>query len=100
MTTFTELLAMARDNLTHLTAAPAPREALRKVIEAHDIVFALFPDQSERGFDTHLIKGKPIVPTLSDDALAKLPTTAVPCADLEEALALERAFGDGVPGIH
>ena len=95
-----ELLEMARDNLTRFTAAPAPAEALRKAIEAHDIVFALYPDQSPRGFDTYLIKGKPLVPGASEEDLARLPTTAVPCADLEEAIALERAFGDGGPGQH
>ncbi len=95
-----ELLEMARDNLTRFTAAPTPAEALRKAIEAHDIVFALYPDQSPRGFDTYLIKGKPLVPGASEDELARLPTTAVPCADLEEAIALERAFGDGGPGQH
>jgi hypothetical protein len=95
-----ELLEMARDNLTRFTAAPAPAEALRKTIEAHDIVFALYPDQSPRGFDTYLIKGKPLVPNTSAEELARLPTTAVPCADLEEAIALERAFGDGGPGQH
>lgn len=95
-----ELLQMARDNLTRFTAAPAPAEALRKAIEAHAIVFALYPDQSPRGFDTYLIKGKPLVPGASAEELARLPTTAVPCADLEEAIALERAFGDGGPGQH
>ncbi|MCW5690315.1 MAG: hypothetical protein KIT76_17360 [Pseudolabrys sp.] len=95
-----ELLEMARDNLTRFTAAPQPAEALRKAIEAHDIVFALYPDQSPRGFDTYLIKGKPLVPGASAEELARLPTTAVPCADLEEAIALERAFGDGGPGQH
>ncbi|KQZ00828.1 hypothetical protein ASD45_08140 [Pseudolabrys sp. Root1462] len=96
-----QLLQMARDNLTRFTAAPAPAEALRKAIEAHDIVFALYPDSSSaRGFDTYLIKGKPLVPGASQEDLARLPTTAVPCADLEEAIALERAFGDGGRGQH
>ena len=95
-----ELLEMARDNLTRFTAAPQPADALRKAIETHDIVFALYPDQSPRGFDTYLIKGKPLVPGASAEELARLPTTAVPCADLEEAIALERAFGDGGPGQH
>jgi len=95
-----ELLEMARNNLTRFTAAPAPAEALRKAIEAHDIVFALYPDPSPRGFDTYLIKGKPLVPGASEEDLARLATTAVPCADLEEAIALERAFGDGGPGKH
>ena len=53
-----------------------------------------------RGFDTYLIKGKPLVPGASEEDLARLATTAVPCADLEEAIALERAFGDGGPGQH
>lgn len=95
-----QLLEMARDNLTRLTAAPAPAEALRQTIEAHEIVFALYPDESSRGFDTYLIKGKPLVPGASDEQLARFTTTAVPCADLEEALALERSFGDTRPGKH
>ena len=95
-----ELLEMARNNLTRFTAAPAPAEARRQAIEAHDIVFALDPDPSPRGVDTNLINGKPQVPGASQEDLARLPTTAVPCADLEEAIALERAFGDGGPGQH
>ncbi len=98
--THAELLEMARDNLTRFAAAPVPADALRKTIETHAIVFAIFPDASERGWDIHLIKGKPLVPGASDEDLAKHATTAVPCADLTEALALERTFGDGVPGIH
>src|SRR3569623_781151 len=95
-----ELLEMARNNLTRFTAAPAPAEAQRKAIEAHDIVIALYPAPSPRGFDTYLIKGKPLAPGASEEDLARLATTAVPCADLEEAIALERAFGDGGPGKH
>jgi len=95
-----ELLAMARENLNRIAAASAPADALRDVIEAHDFVFALYPEQSPQGFDTYLIKGKPLVVGASDDELAKRPTTAVPCADLEEAMALERTFGDTKPGKH
>ena len=95
-----ELLAMARDNLNRIAAAAAPADALRDVIAAHDLVFALYPEQSAQGFDTYLIKGKPLVVGASDDALAALATTAVPCADLEEAMALERTFGDTKPGKH
>ncbi len=98
--THAELLEMARDNLTRFAAALAPADALRKAVESHEIVFAIFPDASERGWDIHLIKGKPLVPGASDEDLARRTTTAVPCADLTEALALERAFGDGRPGTH
>jgi hypothetical protein len=92
-----QLLAMARDNLTRFTAAPAPADMLRQTVEAHEIVFALYPDESPRGFDTYLIKGKPLVPGATAEQLAGYSTTAVPCADLTEALALERSFGDTRP---
>ncbi len=95
-----ELLAMARDNLNRIAAAAAPADALRAMIEAHELVFALYPEQSPQGFDTYLIKGKPLVVGASDEELARRPTTAVPCADLEEAMALERTFGDTKPGKH
>jgi len=95
-----ERLEMARDNLTRFAAAPAPAEALRQAIETHEIVFALYPDGTPRGFDTYLIKGKPLVPGASDAQLARYTTTAVPCADIEEALALERSFGDTRPAQH
>lgn len=99
-----ELLAMARENLNRIAAAPVPADALRQVIEAHDLVFALYPEQSaqssKQGFDTYLIKGKPLVVGASDEDLAKRSTTAVPCSGLEEAMALERAFGDNRPGKH
>ncbi|MFA6267187.1 MAG: hypothetical protein WC670_15905 [Pseudolabrys sp.] len=96
--THAELLEMARENLNRIAAAPAPADTLRQTIEAHDLVFALYPEQSPQGFDTYLIKGKPLVVGASDEELARRPTTAVPCADLEEAMALERAFGDNRPG--
>lgn len=99
-----ELLEMARDNLTRIAAAAAPAEALRQVIETHELVFALYPEQSAQGsspgFDTYLIKGKPLVVGASDEDLAKRTTTAVPCSGLEEAMALERSFGDNRPGKH
>lgn len=99
-----ELLQMARENLNRIAAASAPADALREVIEAHELVFALYPEQSaqgsNQGFDTYLIKGKLLVVGASDEELAKRATTAVPCADLEEAMALERAFGDNRPGQH
>lgn len=95
-----ELLDMARANLNRIAAATMPADALRQVIEAHDLVFALYPEQSPQGFDTYLIKGKPLVIGASDEDLAKHTTTAVPCSDLEEAMALERAFGDNRPGKH
>jgi hypothetical protein len=95
-----ELLQMARENLNRIAAASAPADALRDVIEAHELVFALYPEQSPQGFDTYLIKGKPLVVGASDEDLAKRSTTAVPCADLEEAMALERTFGDNRPGKH
>lgn len=59
---------------------------------------ALYPDQSPRGFDTYLIKGKPLVPGASGEDLACYTTTAMSCADLTEALALERTFGGTRPG--
>ncbi|MDO9411903.1 MAG: hypothetical protein Q7T81_04940 [Pseudolabrys sp.] len=97
--THAELLEMARNNLTRFAASPSPADVLRQTIEAHEIVFAIFPDTSERGWDIHMIKGKPLVPGASDDELARRATTAVPCADLTEALELERAFGDGKPVV-
>lgn len=95
-----ELLAMARANLNRIAAASAPADALRDVIEAHELVFALYPENSAQGFDTYLIKGKPLVVGASDEDLARRSTTAVPCSGLEEAMALERTFGDTRPGKH
>ena len=95
-----ELMQMARDNLARLTGAAEPAEALRQIIETHELVFALYPDASPQGFDSYLIKGKPLVIGASDEDLARRPTTAVPCSDLEEAMALERSFGDNRPGQH
>ena len=74
-----------------------PAAELKAVVESYEIVFALFPDTSERGWDLHIIKGKPLIVDASDEELAKRSTTAVTCADLVEALAMEQAFGDGRP---
>ena len=95
--THDELAQMAKDNLTAFSQSQIPAEALKAVIEAHQIVFALFPDTSARGWDLHIIKGKKLVVGASDEELSKRSTTAVPCADLVEALAMENAFGDGRP---
>lgn len=88
---------MARENLAAFARSLVPADALKKVIDDHAIVFALFPDASERGWDLHIIKGKPLVADASDDDIARHSVTAVPCADLNEALAMERTFGDGKP---
>jgi hypothetical protein len=95
--THAELARLAKENLERFAASPNPAAALRAVVESFEIVFALFPDTSERGWDLHIIKGKPLVADASDEELAKRSTTAVPCADLVEALAMEHAFGDGRP---
>ena len=93
--THDDLARMANANLERFAQSLVPGDELKKVIEAHQIVFALFPDTSARGWDLHIIKGKSLVVGATDEALSKLGTTAVPCADLVEALAMENAFGDG-----
>jgi len=98
--TYTELARMARDNLQAIADAPSPPDRLREIIAAHQVVFALFPAQVPRGFDLHMIKGKQLVEGASDEQIAALSTTAVPCENLVEAAAMERAFGDGKPPAH
>jgi len=95
--THAELARLAKENLKAFAQSLVPADALKKVIAAHEIVFALFPDSSPRGWDLHIIKGKNLVVGATDETLAKISTTAVPCADLTEALAMEQAFGDGRP---
>jgi hypothetical protein len=93
--THDDLAAMAKVNLERFAQSLVPGDELKKVIAAHQIVFALFPDTSARGWDLHIIKGKSLVVGATDETLARLSTTAVPCADLVEALAMENALGDG-----
>ena len=93
--THAELARMAQENLKRFAASPNPAAELKAVVESYEIVFALFPDTSERGWDLHIIKGKSLVVDARDEELAKRSTTAVTCADLVEALAMEQAFGDG-----
>ncbi len=95
--THAELARIAQANLQLFAASPNPAAELKAVIEGHEIVFALFPDTSERGWDLHIIKGKPLIVDANDEDLAKRSTTAVTCADLVEVLAMEQAFGDGRP---
>jgi hypothetical protein len=95
--THAELARLAKENLRTFTQSLVPADALKKVIAAHEIVFALFPDNSSRGWDLHIIKGKNLVVGATDEALEKISTTAIPCTDLNEALAMEQAFGDGRP---
>lgn len=99
--THAELAAMARKNLEAIAAALSPPEKLEEIVAAHDVVFALFPAADvPRGFDLHMIKGKKLVEGASDEQIAALATTAVPCESLIEAAAMERAFGDGKPHAH
>jgi hypothetical protein len=95
--THAELARLAKENLERFAASANPAAELRTVVESFEIVFALFPDTSARGWDLHIIKGKPLVADAGDEELAKRSTTAVTCADLVEALAMEHAFGDGRP---
>jgi hypothetical protein len=99
--THAELARMARDNLQAIAAAPSPPDKLREIVTAHQVVFALFPAKDvPRGFDLHMIKGKKLVEGASDEEIAALTTTAVPCESLVEAAAMERAFGDGRTPAH
>ena len=56
--THAELARLAKENLASFARSLVPAEALKKVIAAHEIVFALFPNSSPRGWDLHIIKGK------------------------------------------
>jgi len=94
--THAELENMARENLNALAHAASPPDKLKEIISAHDVVFALFPsNETPRGWDLHMIKGKKRVEGASDEQIAALSTTAVPCENIVEAAAMERAFGDG-----
>ena len=99
--THAELENMARENLRAIAAAPSPPEKLKDIIFAHDVVFALFPSgETPRGWDLHMIKGKRRVEGATDEQIAALSTTAVPCENLVEAAAMERTFGDGRSPAH
>jgi len=99
--THAKLAQMAKENLQAIADSAEPRETLKDIIGAHEVVFALFPAKDvPRGFDLHMIKGKKLVEGASDEEIAALSTTAVPCESLVEAAAMERAFGDGKPPAH
>lgn len=99
--THDELAAMARKSLETMAHSPSPPEKLAEIIAAHQVVFALFPAADvPRGWDLHMIKGKKLVEGASDETIAALTTTAVPCESLVEAAAMERAFGDGRAPSH
>lgn len=99
--THAELENMARENLRAIAASSAPPDKLKEIISAHDVVFALFPAKdTPRGWDLHMIKGKKLVEGASDETIAALATTAVPCESLVEAAAMERAFGDGMKPVN
>jgi hypothetical protein len=93
--THDELAKMAYDNTVAFAAAPVPAEALKQAFDTHEIVFALFPDGSPRGWDKHIVKGKMLIAGATDEQIAALSITAVPCTDMEEAMAMEKTFGDG-----
>jgi len=69
---------------------------LQQIIEAHDIIFAVWQDANERdGVGMTLVKGDALLHTIVDTQRAA-PTnmTAVPCSSLEEAEAMRRVYGD------
>ena len=69
---------------------------LRQVMEAHDVVFAVWQDAGEPdGVGIKLIKGDALLHT-SVDTHRTLSTslTAIPCGELEEAEAIRRVYGE------
>jgi len=72
---------------------------VKSVIDAATIVFGTYPDAgSPDGVGLHIIKGKRELASGRSD---QFPTTAIPCLELELAVAAEKMFGDGArPGDH
>jgi hypothetical protein len=70
---------------------------VKTVIDAATIVFGTYPDPgSPGGVGVYIIKGKRELASGR-----QFPTTAIPCLELELAIAAETIFGDGArPGDH
>jgi len=71
-------------------------DELRQIIEAHDVVFAVWQDASQRdGVGVTLIKGDELLQTVVDTPRAVgTKLTAIPCSGLEEAEAMRKVYGD------
>jgi hypothetical protein len=69
---------------------------VKTVIDAATIVFATYPDAgSLDGVGMYIIKGKRELASSRSD---QFPATAIPCLELELAIAAEKMFGDGARG--
>jgi hypothetical protein len=67
--------------------------AYKTVIDAATIVFGTYPDAGlPDGVGMYIIKGKRELASGRSD---QFPTTAIPCLELELAVAAEKMFGDG-----
>ena len=69
---------------------------LRRVFEAHDVVFGVWTDmEAECGAGVMLIKGVAQLDQILFSGISQEASiTAVPCRSPEEAIAMRRVFGD------
>jgi hypothetical protein len=67
-----------------------------RVVAEAQVAVGVFPDPQEKdGFGHHLIKGrKELEASVANNATVKLMVAAIPCNDLEQAVATERVLGD------
>jgi hypothetical protein len=69
---------------------------VKTVIDAATIVFGTYPDAgSPDGVGMYIIKG---TRELASGRSDQFPMTAIPCLELELAIAAEKMFGDGARG--
>jgi hypothetical protein len=85
---------MANANLGKLDGTTAP---IREIIEGHDVVFGVWQDLTQPdGVDMLLIKGsRACREVIASGSAARVKISAIPCECYEQAIAAQRAVGDG-----
>ncbi len=93
-----DFAVLADENTRTFTGAADRAAALRSLIAANDIVFGLYPDRATgSGWDKHLIKGSGVLTLIAagnKKFSAHHKVTAVWCDGIEDAMAMERSYGD------
>jgi hypothetical protein len=75
---------------------------VKGLIDTNDVAWGVFGDSAFRdGVGVYLIKGKNALGTVVASGQPEaLRITAIPCVELEQAVAAEKTWGDGAPEVN
>jgi hypothetical protein len=91
--TVRQLVEMASENQAQLDGTTAP---VKRIFASHDVVWGVWQDHREPdGVGMRLIKGQSLLQRIVDRRQSEqVRMTAIPCDNLEHAVAAQRALGE------